>query len=143
MSDELIGFFVDEVKELRTEMTNITSKLIQIKMEDVSLFADFGQLVDRIYGTAATLGYEEISEYTKAIKDVTYMAANSDNEEGHKKTLLFMIKYIELNDKICECLHNKDKLSEINRLLKIEISKADILNKKEFYSVEARSCKKE
>lgn len=143
MGNELITFFVDEVKELRSEMTGITSKLIQTKMQDRELFADFGQLVDRIYGTAATLGYKEIGDYTKAIKDVTYMAANSENESGQKKTLLFMIKYIELNDQICDSLYDKEKLGQINRLLNIEKSKADILNKKEFFSVQDKSCKKE
>ncbi len=136
----MLSFFVDEIKEIRKGMVSSISGLIASKLEDSSKFAEIGQMVDRIYGTAATLGLKEISEYTKAVKDVSYMASASDNEAGKKKVMKFIIKYVELSDQICECIFDEAELTKINRLLNLEKSRAEILNKKEFFSVETKSC---
>lgn len=140
MDKEMLTFFVDEIKEIRKGMVKAISDLIESKLEDSSKFEDFGQMVDRIYGTAATLGLKEIGEYTKAVKDVSYMASVSDNEAGKKKVMKFLIKYVELSDQICECIFNEDELSKINRLLNVEKSRAELLNRKEFFSVQKKSC---
>ena len=139
-NDEMINIFIDEIKELKADMSLIVSKLIKSKMESNNLFEQFGQMVDRIYGTAMTLGHKEIGEYTKAMKDVTYMASASDNENGKKKTLRQMIRYLELNDEICETLKEPEKSNVLNIKLRQEKSRVEILNKKEFYSVTKKSC---
>ncbi|WP_127714049.1 hypothetical protein [Halobacteriovorax sp. HLS] len=140
MDNEMKTFFVDEIKEIRKNMTMAISSLIESKMENNSGFETFGQLVDRIYGTAATLGLKEISEYMKAVKDVSYMASASENESGKKKTVKFLIKYVELSDQICEAIYNTEELAKINRLLNVEKSRAELLNRKEFFSVQKKSC---
>ncbi|PIK16256.1 MAG: hypothetical protein CES88_05835 [Halobacteriovorax sp. JY17] len=136
----MLTFFVDEIKQIRNSMTVSISSLIETKLADSSKFEEVGQMVDRIYGTAATLGLTEISEYTKAVKDVSYMASASENEAGKKKVLKFLIKYVELSDLICESIFDKKELSKINLQLKIEKSKANLLNQREFFSVQKKSC---
>ena len=69
-SDELLEDFIIEIQDLKAKMSITISKLIECKLQDKSLFEKFGQNVDRIYGTAMTLGHIEIGEYTKAMKDV-------------------------------------------------------------------------
>ena len=141
MSDnEMIEIFIDEIKALKGEMSLTISKLIQSKLEERAHFEKFGQLVDRIYGTAMTLGHIEIGEYTKSMKDVAYMASASENEKGHQKTVRAMIKYIELNDEICDCLLQPEKMAPLNFKLSQEKSKVEILNKREFFSVQKKSC---
>ncbi|WP_290732340.1 hypothetical protein [Halobacteriovorax sp. JY17] len=140
MDTEMLTFFVDEIKQIRNSMTVSISSLIETKLADSSKFEEVGQMVDRIYGTAATLGLTEISEYTKAVKDVSYMASASENEAGKKKVLKFLIKYVELSDLICESIFDKKELSKINLQLKIEKSKANLLNQREFFSVQKKSC---
>jgi chemotaxis protein histidine kinase CheA len=140
MDNEMKTFFVDEVKEIRKDMTSSISKLIESKMTANKEFEKFGQLVDRIYGTAATLGLKEIGEYMKAAKDVSYMASASDNEVGKKKTVKFLIKYVELSDQICEAIFDETELSKINHLLNIEKSRAELINKREFFSIDKKSC---
>lgn len=140
MDNEMRDFFVEEIKEIRKSMTCAISELIETKMEENRGFETFGQLVDRIYGTAATLGLTEISEYMKAVKDVSYMASASDNENGKKKTVKFLIKYVELSDQICNAIYNETELSKINHLLNIEKARAENLNKREFFSIDKKSC---
>ncbi len=140
MDTEMLTFFVDEIKQIRNSMTVSISSLIETKLADSSKFEEVGQMVDRIYGTAATLGLTEISEYTKAVKDVSYMASASENEAGKKKVLKFLIKYVELSDLICESIFDKKELSKINLQLKIEKSKANLLNQREFFSIQKKSC---
>jgi chemotaxis protein histidine kinase CheA len=140
MDNEMKTFFVDEIKEIRKNMVGAISGLIDSKMEENKNFEQFGQLVDRIYGTAATLGLTEISEYMKAVKDVSYMASASENEAGKKKTVKFLIKYLELSDQICDAIFDEEELTKINHLLNIEKSRAELLNKKEFFSIQKKSC---
>ncbi len=140
MDAEMLTFFVDEIKQIRNSMTVSISSLISTELEDNSKFEEVGQMIDRVYGTAATLGLNEISEYTKAIKDVSYMASASDNRSGKKKVVKVLIKYIELSDLICASIFDKQELIKINHQLNIEKSKANLLNKKEFYSIDKKSC---
>jgi len=140
MDKEMLTFFVEEIKVIRKGMVKAVSDLIGSKMEDSSKFEEVGQMIDRIYGTAATLGLMEISEYTKAIKDVSYMASTSENVAGRKKVIKFLIKFVELSDQICDCIFDPEELSKINRLLNIEKSRAELLNRKEFFSVVKKSC---
>lgn len=138
--NEMVQIFIDEINTLKSEMSQTISKLIESKLQDKDLFEKFGQLVDRIYGTAMTLGHVEIGEYTKAMKDVTYMASASDNEKGHQKTVRTMIKYIELNDEICLALRDPQKLRLLNLKLNQEKSRVQILNRREFFNIDKRSC---
>lgn len=142
MDQDMISFFVNEVKLIRDQMANAISRIIQAKMEKSEYFEECGQLVDRIYGTASTLGFFEISEYTKAVKEVSYMASASDNVNGKKKAVKFLIKYIELSDAICDSIYDKEEIKKINHLLNMEKSRAGILNRKEFSSIEKKSCNK-
>ncbi|MDD0852196.1 hypothetical protein HBN50_03765 [Halobacteriovorax sp. GB3] len=137
---EMLESFVCEIKDIRKEMVDSIDGLIQSKMANKIQFEVFGQLVDRIYGTAATLGFSEIASYTKSIKDVSYMASSSENERGCKKTLRMLIKYIELSDKICESIFDKEELKLINHTLNLEKSRVDLLNRREFFSVDKKSC---
>lgn len=140
MDNEMLKFFVDEIKEIRNSMSISISSLINTQLEDGSKFEEVGQMIDRVYGTAATLGLIEISEYTKAIKDVSYMASASQNQSGKKKVVRFLIKYIELSDLICASIFDKNELIKINHQLNIEKSKANLLNQREFFSVNKKSC---
>ncbi|WP_372652189.1 hypothetical protein [Halobacteriovorax sp.] len=140
MDTEMLTFFVDEVKQIRNSMSLSISSLISTKLEDNSKFEEVGQMIDRVYGTAATLGLTEISEYTKAIKDVSYMASASENTSGKKKVVKFLIKYIELSDLICASIFDNKELIKINHQLNIEKSRANLLNQREFYSINKKSC---
>ena len=140
MDSEMITFFVDEIKEIKQSMVNSISSLIETKLEDSSKFEEAGQMVDRIYGTAATLGYNELSGYTKALKEVSYMASLSQSEEGRAKALKFLIRYVELSDKICASFLSQDELKSVTHELNHATSEAALLSQNEFHNIDQKSC---
>jgi chemotaxis protein histidine kinase CheA len=139
---EMVDFFVKEIDTLRAEMSMKVSTILKGKLGDldVKMFEDFGQMIDRIYGTAATLGYEEIATYTKHLKDVCYMASESDNEKGHKKTIQMMIECIGLLEELKNCIYDKDQLIKYAIKMKVEGSRAERLGRAEFFSIDKTSC---
>jgi len=140
---EMVDFFVEEINSLRAEMSIKVSKILQGKLGDLDLasFEDFGQMIDRIYGTAATLGYDEIATYTKHLKDVCYMASQTQNERGHRKVLQMMIECISLLEELKDCIYDKDQLYMFSRRMKVEGARAEKLGRAEFYSIDRKSCK--
>lgn len=136
----MLDEFVAEMTEINREMSIKISKLIETKMESTTDFESLGQMVDRIYGTAATLGFKHIAEYTLALKEIAYMASDSNNETGKKKTIKMFITYMDLSKRICEVIYDEKNLAELTFMIKQEVSRAELLNRKEFYSVKKKSC---
>ena len=103
-SKDMIDFFVEEIHTLRAEMSLKVSKVMQGKLGelDLSYFAEFGQMIDRIYGTAATLGYEEIATYTKHLKDVCYMFERRMKIEGARAEKLGRSEFFSVDRKSCK-----------------------------------------
>jgi len=139
---EMLDIFVAEVVEIKKELTGYLSSMVTDKIEDVdrSYFEKYGQAIDRIYGTAATMGHTEIAAYCKAIKDVTYMASNSDNSLGHKKVIRMMIECTQVLEQTTKWVYEKDQAPVYKNKLIAEVKRAERLNRQEFYSIEKKSC---
>ncbi|OIQ15481.1 MAG: hypothetical protein BM556_17740 [Bacteriovorax sp. MedPE-SWde] len=141
-ANEMTDVFVDEVKLIKVELSGYLTEMMKTKIDHVdrSFFEKFGQAVDRIYGTAATMGYSEIADYCKAIKDVTYMASRSDNMQGHKKVIRMMIECIQNLEEMCSWIYKPKEITLHKNKLIAEVRRAERLNKQEFYSVDKKSC---
>ncbi|MFA6236307.1 MAG: hypothetical protein WC635_03180 [Bacteriovorax sp.] len=136
--DELIEDFIAEIKTLHIDLKVIVTKLDSPKMEK-ALFEKFGQMVDRIYGTAMTLGYTEIGKYLLAIKNISYLSSQSDRELGQKKALRMMMDCVDNIEKICLIIYKKDELAKLERSFLQEIARADHLTKTEFQNITRKS----
>ena len=139
---EMIDFFVDEIKEIKTDLSVRVDSLVtgsDKKMEG-GPFEEFGQMIDRIYGTAATMGFGEIASYCKALKDVCYMASQSENLKGQKKTLRMMIECIGFMETLVEAIYEPTKIKLFNKNIQIEMGKAERLGRAEFASITRKSC---
>lgn len=90
LDKEMQDEFVKEVKQIKAEL-QVTVDKLTANWKQPTLYAEYGQKIDRIYGTAATLGFMEFANYTKAMKDMCYMCSNSSNELAQKKVLGMMI----------------------------------------------------
>jgi chemotaxis protein histidine kinase CheA len=140
MDKELLQVFVDEMNELQPQLKQAIKGIIQTKMQDPHYYETYGQIIDRIYGTAMTMGMTELGEFTKTLKDISYMASNSDNEKGKEKAGRLMIEGIELFKDMVASIHDKEALNKIKLRMNQAKGKAEILNRKEFYSVNQKSC---
>ncbi|MDD4975948.1 MAG: hypothetical protein PHY93_16445 [Bacteriovorax sp.] len=137
--NELIDDFVAEVKTIHRELKIIVAAQLKTPKMDKALFEKFGQLVDRIYGTATTLGFVEIGKYLLAMKNISYLSSQCDREVGQKKALRMMMECVDYIEKICSSIYKKEEVKHLNRLLLIEIAKAERLEKTDFQTITRRS----
>lgn len=136
---EIIDAFVTEIKTIHSELKVIVDLQLKAPKLDKKMFETFGQLVDRIYGTAMTLGYTSVGKYFLAIKEVSYMSSQCDHEVGQKKALRMMMECVDNMEKIAACIYKKEELKSLDRLFMVEIAKADRLSKTDFHSIKRKS----
>lgn len=128
LDKEMQDEFVKEVKALQKELRLITENLTK-NWKQPALFAEFGQKVDRIYGTAATLGFTDFANYAKAMKDMCYMCSHSVNEIAQKKVLGMMLTCLENFDTLCAGVYDKKILASVSNQVKISMQKVSVLEK--------------
>lgn len=142
LDKELLKDFQEEVLKIKGELSSYISAMMKTKIEsvDVSYFGKYGQAIDRIYGTAATFGFKDIADYCLAMKEVTYMASQSTNVMGHKKTIKMMIESIALLEELSGSLEDEQKLKLYKNKIIMEVKRVERMNKQEFYSITRKSC---
>lgn len=141
MNDQkaLVDEFVAEMKTIHGELNVIVQTQMKSPKMDKDLFEKFGQRVDRIYGTAMTLGYTSVGKYFLAMKEVSYMSSQCNQEVGQKKALRMMMECVDNMEKIRECIHKKEALKSLDRLFTVEIAKAERLSKTDFQTIKRKS----
>lgn len=137
---EILDGFVEEIRVIEKVLKGIVQKMIASKLQDKALFEQYGQTIDRVYGTAATLGFNELAEYTKALKDISYKCSQSDNEKGIKKTTEMLILCLKYLDQICKGIHDPEELKKVRYLMSVDVSKADKFCRSYFFSISRVSC---
>jgi hypothetical protein len=138
-NSELINDFIAEIKTIHLELKDIVTIQLKTPKMDKQLFEKFGQLIDRIYGTATTLGYKDIGNYLLAVKNVSYLSSQCDREIGQKKALRMMMECVDYIEKIYLNLKNKEALKNLYRLFLVENAKADRMAKTEFQNITRQS----
>ncbi len=137
---EMLDAFVQEITEIHVMLVKITNEQMKKKVFDGKLFEQYGQAIDRIYGTAMTLGFTDLGKYTKAMKDVSYMCSQYGHETGQKKVLRMMIECNDILVKIPECIHKSEEFKKYSRIFLVEVTKAERLGKIEFQNITRKSC---
>ncbi len=137
---EMLNIFVAEINEILGTLKAVTNEQMKKKTMDKALFERYGQAIDRIYGTAMTLGFSDLGKYTKAMKDVCYMCSQYDHEVGQKKVLRMMIECNDLLEKIPSCIYNTEEFKKYSRTFTVEMAKAERLGRAEFHGITRKSC---
>ncbi|MBI2520693.1 MAG: hypothetical protein HYV97_09755 [Bdellovibrio sp.] len=78
MDKEIFQDFVNESEQTLAQAKILLGKYVASPV-DVKVLSDVGILVDRVYGTAATLKVESMSALCHKMKAISYMAAQVDN----------------------------------------------------------------
>ncbi len=128
---DLIKDFVSEIQQLESELKSIVGQL-EKNVEQPNLFAQFGQVIDRIYGTAATFGMKEFSAYCGMLKKTNYDCSKSSNKRGYQKVLTLQKTFMENIDSLIKGIHDPEVMKKINHSLHLEIQKANKLHEEIF-----------
>ncbi len=131
LDQEMKDDFVKEVKQLQMELQDLVNQLSD-NWTQSALFERFGQTIDRIYGTATTLGFAEFGQYAKALKDVCYMCRHTEQEIAQKKVVNMMSGCLENFDALCLGVYDKKELLKVSTSLKVAIKKLDTLERSYF-----------
>lgn len=128
IDQELLDVFFEEVEQLKDELERITEELKKNNQQP-ELFLNFSQIVDRIYGTALTMGLDEIGNYLGVIKRTSRKCGLAKIPRAMQSTANIVSNCIFLMSKFEETLTNPEKAAILYRQLEIEIKKADVLEK--------------
>lgn len=139
MDQELIEIFVDEVGELKGELNPIYENLRSNSQQPV-LYKDFSQIIDRIYGTATTMGFSEIGAYLGAVRNISRKAASSNIPRGMQEVSKILRNCMDNFDVMQQSLGSPESTKEFSSKLTLEIKKVDKIDNEIFsFSKEAKS----
>lgn len=140
MDKELLRSFILEIVAINGDLKAVVSDQMKTKKMEPANFEKFGQGIDKIYGTAMTLGFTDLGKYAKAMKDVTYMCSQSNLEVAQKKVLRMMMECTEILDGTPKAIINTEEFKKYSRTFLIETTKAQKLEKTEFSDITRKSC---
>jgi chemotaxis protein histidine kinase CheA len=140
LDQEMKDDFIAEINLLKKDMQSCVDELTK-KLDQPKLFEKFGQTIDRIYGTATTLGFMEFGQYCKALKDLTYMCSATQSQIGQKKVFAIIASSMGSLDIFVKAIDDPAELLKINNQIKIVLKKVETLEKSCFASVkDNKSC---
>ncbi|MBF0315693.1 MAG: hypothetical protein HQK50_07840 [Oligoflexia bacterium] len=143
VSEDILEELAIEIREIQAILKEVMGKIVQSPMKEMSLYENFGQVIDRLYGTAATLQFVEIANYCKMMKEITYKCGQSDNEKGIEKCTRMMLDCIKYLEALAGCIHNPEEFKKIRYSMHVEIAKGDRLTRSYFFSIKRTSCEVE
>lgn len=124
MDDDLIDDFVAECKQLGAQLHGIVKQL-QANKDQPEKFAEFSNIVDRIYGTAATFGFSTFAEYCLVLKNICAKCAKTRNERAQTKVLRLIEDSIGLLVALIKSVKDEAELEKLRHTLKIEKNKVE------------------
>ena len=113
IDQDILEAFAEEIRAIEKALKIIVQGIISAKLKAPQLFEEFGQVIDRIYGTAMTLEFVEVGEYCRSMKEITYKCSQSDSEKGMEKCMFMMLDCLKYLEAIPQCLNNMDELKKI------------------------------
>jgi len=131
MDEEILDTFADEVASLKPKLTAAVQAL-QNNINQPEEFMNFAQVIDGIYGTAMTLGFIEMGEYTGILREMCRKCGATHYPRAMTAVLKMMVRCLERFDELNASIKNPAKLIEINKQITTETTKAKILVKEIF-----------
>ncbi|MFN8369242.1 MAG: hypothetical protein U0T83_01320 [Bacteriovoracaceae bacterium] len=139
MDQEILQMFSDEIRAIEKELKVVIFGLIKSKLRDKSLFEKYGQIIDRVYGTAATLNFMEVADYCRMMKEITYKCSASDNEVGIQKCMYLMLESLKYLEIIPKTVSDAEELKKIRYKMKLDLGRGENLTRSYFFSIKKTS----
>lgn len=128
---ELLRDFVAEIKLLELELKGIVVSL-QENIDQPVKYEQFGQIIDRIYGTAVTLGFKEMAAYCLMLKKTSYACAKQEAKRAQVRVLKLLEACLDLLGVLVVGTRNPEVLKIFKHTLHLEEQKAHKLHEEIF-----------
>lgn len=131
IDSELLEAFIKEISDLNAEILHVLKSLNE-NLSQPEEFLKFSNIIDRIYGTAATLGYIELGDYCLKLKTISRQAGNSQIQRSYGPVMKLMLNYTSTFKLLKESLEDPKKVKEFSKLVAMDIKKMENLEKEVF-----------
>ena len=121
IDQEILQDLIQTTESILGELEKVMNEL-KISPAKKELYENFGQQIDRIYGTVSTIGMTNIAEYTMMLKKVGYACSQYEEKTGRPRTMNLMENAI-LNLKIFSDFLKNPKDKEKAKMLKIVVDR--------------------
>lgn len=131
LDDELIDDFIAESKELGAQMHGIVRRLKEDSNQP-ELFLEFSNIIDRIYGTAMTFGFQEFGQYCLAMKVVCKKCGEKNVTRAQRKVMRMMEDCVQYLVNLIKSVRDPAELEKVRHALKLESEKVARLDEEVF-----------
>jgi chemotaxis protein histidine kinase CheA len=139
IDNELLDIFVEEVGELKLELTP-TLVSLNANPQQPELFLTFSQVIDRIYGTATTMGFIELGEYLGVVRNITRKCGNAKIPRAMPEVLKIARGCMEEFDTLQSSLKSPDQTKVLLGRMRVEMNRATKIENEIFaYSKDAKT----
>ncbi len=126
---ELLEAFQEEISTIRKELDPIVKNLSE-KYDQPDLFLTFSQIIDRIYGTAMTMGFKELGEYTGVLRNICRKCGHAKFPVAMLETTKMLKRCMENFDTLEKSIKDPEKMSELMKIVAIDFKRAKALEEK-------------
>lgn len=122
MDADLLNDFVAEIKSLEGELQAIVTSL-KANNDQPQVIEKFGQIIDRIYGTAATFGFTDLATYCGMLKKTCYDCAASTNKRSQMRVVGLLEACMTNLDALAKGIHDPEATKRLTHVLQLECKK--------------------
>lgn len=137
---ELLDAFAAELLEIKKELEPIMA-VLKTDPNRPEPYERFAQCMNRIYGTASTLGYKEIGIYCDAINKICYKCSQTQNIYAMGQVKELCAVAFGLLEKFSTVIKNPTELRKVQYLMQKEGDRADLLSKRIFNTISRTTLK--
>lgn len=120
---ELLDAFSQEIEEIKKELIPCVNAIKSNPLASKTQFENFGQIIDRIYGTAATMGHKEFADYCRMMKTVSYKGSQTTNTYAQSKVKELIVVCMAQLEQFQKAIYNPKEIRRIRALLLTEQEK--------------------
>ena len=134
MDMEFLGSLVEEIDDILPQLKSPVLQL-QEQVNNPKYFAQFGQVVDRLFGTCSMLDLNHLAEYFGIMKDICYKSRFLDEEEGQKAVLELMKKCIYVLGRLKESISSEEKTEALLEEVAVELKNASKIKETHLFAI--------
>ena len=120
---EMLAGLAEEMKTLESQLAPVVAELKKNNSQP-ELFEKFGQIIDRIYGTAATFGLKELASYCGTLKKICYECAKLKSPNANARVLRLLEAYLQNLANLIKGITDPVVAKQINHAMHLEEQKA-------------------
>ena len=128
---EMLEAFATELGELKVQLAAPVEAL-RANINQPQEFLKFSQIIDRVYGTAMTLDFKAIGEYTGLLKQMCRKCGELQIQRAMPDVLKMMVRCLENFDRLQKSIKKPSELRALKQDIDMEIARAKRLEQEVF-----------